>query len=229
MNIVYAMTHHVYKWILPSLRSLAATNPKANVFILAEDDELPFDLPMNVRVINVADQNYFPKDGVNYNNSYKYINLLKVRYPSILPVDKVIHLDIDTIICDSLEGMWETDLKGKWFGAVPEIQTWYKPFGKDYYNMGIAVINLAQMRKDGIEKEMQWYLNTVKQPFADQDAWNLYGLGSEKIVPLDVRWNEAIPTGRTENPAIVHYCGIREWFTDRNIARVEYLNKYREE
>ena len=229
MNIVYAMTHHVYKWILPSLRSLAVTNPNADVFVLAEDDMLPFDLPINVHVINVADQNYFPKDGVNYNNSYKYINLLKVRYPSILPVDKVIHLDIDTIICDSLEGMWEADLTGKWFGAVPEIQTWYKPFGKDYYNMGIAVINLAQMRKDGIEKEMQWYLNTVKQPFADQDAWNLYGLGSEKIVPLDVRWNEAIPTGRTENPAVVHYCGIREWFTDRNIARVEYLNKYREE
>ena len=41
MNIVYAMTHHVYDWILPSLRSLAEHEPDANVYILAEHDELP--------------------------------------------------------------------------------------------------------------------------------------------------------------------------------------------
>ena len=52
MNIVYAMTHHVYEWILPSVRSLAETNPDANVYILAEDDKLPFKLPMKAKVIN---------------------------------------------------------------------------------------------------------------------------------------------------------------------------------
>lgn len=229
MNIVYAMTHHVYRWILPSMRSLAATNPDAKVFILAEDDELPFALPMDARVINVADQQYFPKDCVNYNNEFKYINLLKVRYPSILPADKVIHLDIDTIICERLDGLWKTDLKDKWFGAVPERQTWYRPFGEKYYNMGVAVINLKQMRKDGAEEPMQEYLNTVKQPFADQDAWNKYGLESGKIVPLDVKWNDSMVTGRTEHPSIVHYCGIPDWYTNRYIQRVEYLNRYREE
>ena len=227
MNIVYAMTRHVYEWILPSIRSLKDTNPDARVFILAEDDKLPFDLPMKAEIINVADQAYFPKSGVNYNNDFKYINLLKVRYPSILPVDKVIHLDIDTIICDSLEPMWKTDLKGKWFAAVPEVQKWYRPFGDKYYNMGVAVINLKQMQKDGAEILMQDYLNTVKQPYADQDAWIKYGLEADKIVPLDNRWNEANATGRTDNPGIVHYCGIKNWFTNRFMIRAEYLNKYK--
>lgn len=227
MDIVYAMTHHVYEWILPSIRSLKDTNPDARVFILAEGDELPFDLPMKAEIINVTDQTYFPKSGVNYNNDFKYINLLKVRYPSILPVDKVIHLDIDTIICDSLEPLWNTNLKGKWFAAVPEVQKWYRPFGDKYYNMGVAVINLKQMRKDGAEIPMQDYLNTVKQPFADQDAWNKYGLEADKIVPLDNRWNEALATGRTDNPGIVHYCGIKSWFTNQGMPRVEYLNKYK--
>lgn len=227
MNIVYAMTHHVYQWILPSIRSLKDTNPDAQVYILAEDNELPFDLPMKATVINVTNQTYFPKSGVNYNNDFKYINLLKVRYPSILPVDKVIHLDIDTIICDSLKGLWETDLTGKWFGACREHRAHYRPFGEDYYNMGVAVINLEQMRKDGIEQKMQDYLNDVKQPFADQDAWNKYGLEQNKIVPIDIRWNEAIATGETKHPAIVHYCGIKDWFTRFNMPRVSYLNAYR--
>lgn len=229
MNIVYAMTRHVYRWILPSLRSLRDTNPDARVFVLAEDDELPFSLPMKAEIINVAEQTYFPRNGVNYNNDFKYINLLKVRYPSILPVDRVIHLDIDTIICDSLNGLWETDLKGKWFGACREYRAHYRPFGDDYYNMGVAVINLKQMKEDGIEAEMERYLNTVKQPFADQDAWNKYGLAQNKIVPIDIRWNEAIATGETSHPAIVHYCGIKDWYYRFDMPRISYLNTYRKE
>lgn len=228
MNIVYAMTHHVYEWILPSLRSLAETNPDAKVYILAEDDALPFELPMPAEVINVSGQKWFPTCGVNYNNDFKYINLVKVMYPSILPVDKVIHLDIDTIITDRLDGFWETDLTGKWFGAVPEIQKWYNPFGAMYYNMGVAVINLAQMREDNIEPMMQGYLNVIKQPFADQDAWNKYGIENGKVVAVDRRWNESTPTGMTEHPAIIHYCGTKDWFSNRHMPRVEYMNKYRE-
>lgn len=229
MNIVYAMTHHVYEWILPSMRSLRDTNPDARVFILAEDDQLPFTLPMPAEIINVKDQTYFPESGVNYYNGFKYINLLKVRYPSILPVDKVIHLDIDTVICDSLDGLYDTDLTGKWFGAVREDLGSYHPFGSVYYNMGIAVINLKQMKDDGIEPVMERFLNNVWQPWADQDAWNKYAIEQDKAVAVDVRYNENRMTGTTPNPAIVHYCGYSNWYTNFSMPRVEYLNAYRRE
>lgn len=227
MNVVYALTRNVYEYLLPSMRSLAEHNPKARVFVLAEDDELPFDLPIDAEIINVTGQEWFPKDGVNYNNAFSYINLLKVCYPLILPVKKVIHLDADTIICDSLEGMWKTDVKGKWVAACKETLSSYKPFGKTYYNMGVAMINLEQMKKDKIIPAMVDYLNTVKQPWADQDAWNKYGLEQDKFVALDKRWNECFATGQTDNPAIVHYCGMRDWFTRRRMPRKEYLDKYR--
>jgi len=227
MNIVYAMTHHVYKWALPSMRSLAEHNPEARVFILAEDDQLPFELPMPAEIINVSGQTYFPETGVNYRNQYTYINLLKVRYPSLLPVQRVIHLDIDTIICDDLTEIWETDLTDKWVGAVPEYAGAYHPFGNMYYNMGVAVINLGQMRADNIEGRMQEYLNKVPQPFADQDAWNKYGLAEDKFTQLNVRWNEGICTGMTDNPGIVHYVCFQDWWTNRQMQRVEYLDRYK--
>ena len=228
MNVVYAMTHHVYDWALPSMRSLAEHNPDATVYVLAEHDELPYETPMPVRVVNVTGQMYFRSDGVNYNNDFKYINLLKVRYPSLLKEDKVIHLDIDTIVCDSLKSLWETDVEGKWFAAVPESQTWYNPFGRPYWNMGVALINLEQMRKDGIEQPMQDYLNGVKQPFADQDAWNKYATEQGAAVSLDPRWNNSRVTAWTENPGIIHYCGYKDWYTRRDMFRVEYLDKYRD-
>ena len=226
MNIVYAMTRNVYHKILPSLRSLAEHEPKAKVFILSEDGELPFDTPLPVTVINVSGQKQFPSGGPNYHNRFTYINLLKVCYPSILKVAKVIHLDIDTIILDSLEPLWDTDIKGKWFAAVQEYHGSYKPFGSEYYNMGVALLNLTQLRKDKAEPLMVEYLNTVSQPWADQDAWNKYGIEQDKIAELDLRYNENCMTGETNNPAIVHYCAVADWYENEQLYRREYLDRY---
>ena len=93
--------------------------------------------------------------------------------------------------------------------------------------MGVAVINLQQMRKDGIEEQMTEYLNTVPQPWADQDAWNKYGLAEDKIADLPVRFNENRMTGYTSDPSIVHFCSISNWWEDHNIYRHEYLDRYR--
>ena len=227
MNIVYAMTRNVYEKILPSLRSLAETNPKAVVYILCEDDTLPFETPLPVKVVNISDQKYFPEIGKHRTESFGgYINHLKLCYANIIKANKVIHLDIDTIITDSLEGLWKTDVTGKWFAAVPEQQTWYKPFGDTYYNMGVALFNLAQIRKDKIAPDMIEYLMTTNQPFADQNAWNKYGIEQNKAVTLDVRYNESRPTGQTEHPAIVHFCSFPDWWENKNTPRGEYLERY---
>ena len=227
MNVVYSLTKHVYEWMLPSIRSLAEHHPDTKVFIICEDDEFPFELPIDAEIINATNQKWFPQIGVNYYNGFKYINLLKVMYPTLLwGVDKVIHLDIDTIIADKLDDFWNMDLADKWVAAVPEYRAGYRPFGDTYYNMGVALINLDQMRKDNIEPMMAGYLNVVKQPYADQDAWNKYGIQFNKMVTADIRFNENVCTGFTDKPAIVHYCGDKSWWTNKNLYRREYLERY---
>lgn len=228
MNIVYSLTRNVYEQLLPSITSLVRYNPKAKIYVICEDDTFPFDLPGKPTVINASGQEWFTAENcINYFNRFTYINLLKVVYPSLLPrMNKVIHLDIDTIICGSLEELWKTDVSGKWFAACPEYTGHYKPFGDTYYNMGVALINLQQMRKDGIEADMVNYLCAVSQPWADQDAWNKYGIEQDKAALLDVRFNESRMTGRTDQPVIVHYCSISDWFDNRNIERAEYLAEY---
>lgn len=227
MNVAYALTRNVYEWIRPSITSLAEFNPDVRVFILCEDDEFPFELPIKAEIINISDQNYFPNIGEHRQEAFGgFINQLKVCYPSLLPVDKVIHLDIDTIICDKLDGLWETDVEGKWFAAVPESQTWYRPFGDKYYNMGVALFNLDQLRKDKVQESMIEYLMSTNQPFADQNAWNKFAYDNNKAQVLNLRYNESRVTGMTANPAIIHYCSYPGWWVDENIPRIEYLKKY---
>lgn len=228
MNVVYSFTRNVYDWVLPSMRSLAEHNPKARVFIVAEDDAMPFDLPMPAEVINISDQTFFPDIASHRTEAFGgYINQLKIWYPVLLPVDKVIHLDIDTIICDSLQGLWKTDVSGKWFAAVPESQTWYKPFGENYFNMGVALFNLKELRKDKVQQAMTDYLLNTKQPFADQNAWNKFGNERGKSAVLNLRYNESRVTGVTDKPAIIHYCSIPDWWTNKRMYRREYLERYR--
>lgn len=223
MNVVYSLTRNVYDWLFPSIRSLAKYNPSARVFILAEDDQLPFDLPIKAEVINISGQKYFPDIAEHRSEAFGgYINQLKIWYSDLLPVNKVIHLDIDTIICDKLDGLWKTDINGKWFAAVPESQTWYRPFGDKYFNMGVALFNLMQIRKDKKQQEMTDFLLTTNQPYADQNAWNKYG----KAAILDLRYNESKVTGKTDNPAIVHFCAIPDWWTNKKMFRREYLEGY---
>lgn len=222
MNIVYALTNNFVELARPSMRSLLEHNPKAKIYLLT-DGEVKSDIPMTV--IDISDRHEFD-NSVNIRNNFGgVINLLKVEYAEILKVNKVIHLDADTIVCDSLEPMWKTDLTGKWIGAVQEYRGSYRPFGDRYYNMGVAVINLAQMRKDGVVPKMVEYLNTVKQPYADQDAWHKYGM--EKFVDIPVRYNENFATLETDNPAIVHFCGFPHWYNDWRMPRKEYLEKYK--
>jgi lipopolysaccharide biosynthesis glycosyltransferase len=227
MNIVYALTANFINKAIPSMRSVLEHNPKAKIYLLTEVDAVDIGIP--VTVVNISGQEYFqPRTCVNLPNNFGgAINLLKVAYPDLLPkLQKVIHLDADTIITGPLDELWKTDLTGKWLAAVREDRGRYHPFGDAYYNMGVALLNLAQLRKDKAVEQMVHYLNTVRQPFADQDAWNKYAIEQDKAVALPVKWNENFATGYTDSPAIVHYCGFADWWTNTRMPRREYLEHY---
>lgn len=228
MNVVYAVTRDYYEKIRPSVYSLFEHNTDVDLYVIAEDDDLNIRLPKEPHVINVSDQTWFGTGSVNYNNRFTYINLVKVCYASLIPVGKVLHLDADTVICDELSQFYNVDLSDKWLGVIEETEGSYRPFGLHYYNMGVALINLAQMRADNIEQTLVDYLNSSSQPWADQDAWNKYGLEQNKIVSVDRRYNENFATGYTNEPAIVHYCGVPDWWINRRMKRCEYLDHARD-
>ena len=226
MNVAYCITYDYVDKIKPSIRSLREHNPDVNIYVVTET---PYIDIKGVKVVNVRDQRWFmPETCVNYFNMFTYIGLLKVCYPTLLDCDKVIHMDADTIICDSLEDMWNIDLTDKWYAMCNEQYGQYKIFGDKYYNAGVFVLNLEQMRKDGIQDQMVEYLNTVPQPYCEQDAFNKYAIEQNKIVEMPIRFNENGVVGKTDNPAIIHYCGYVDWWNNPYMDRVEYLNRYKD-
>ena len=228
MRVVYSASRKLYPYMLPTITSLLEHNKPEKVYLMIEDDHLPYDVPEVCEIVNVGKLQHeiFPDTGASSRHVMTKMCLMRAYYCSLFPeADRIIQLDIDTIVCDSLKPLWDMDLDGYYMAACPEYKGVYHPYGEPYFNIGVAVFNLAEMRKDGIEKKLIDLLNTEFFICAEQDAWNK--LAKDKIKQLEVRWNEAVMIGQTDNPAVVHFAGYGAWWVPMVMQGYEKLKPYR--
>ena len=224
---VYSGTRNLYPDMVTAAKTLAKHSSVEKIYFLIEDDKFPEKLPEIVETINVSGQQFFPQRCANIRTPFSYMSLLRVCYTKILPesVDKVLQLDVDTIVTDDIDELWDVNLDGKWYAAVMEDKSTYKPFGPVYYNIGVAVFNLKQIREDFADDLMIYMLNTQKMKYIDQDVWNMHWYG--KSVQIPGRFNESKVTHLSDHPAIVHYAGVKDWQTNTEMDRAEYLAEAR--
>lgn len=116
----------------------------------------------------------------------------------VLPetVHKVVNIDCDTIVEDSLEPLWAIDLTDKVVGGMLEcINDRYRRNigmhrGESYLNGGIIYLNLDKVRAEGYEQRFTEYINTYGSSLAylDQDVIN--GVVKEEgKLKLPMRYN----------------------------------------
>ena len=226
MNVIYSGTRNLYPCMRGAIRSLIEYNKDVKIFVLAEDDDLPYQIPVEHEIINMSGQTYFKKDGPNMKSQFTYMAMLRVCTADIVPVDKVLQLDVDTIVCDSLQPLWETDLTGKWIGWCPETFSTHRPYGPKYYNFGVALLNLKQMRKDGVVRLLVDEMNTNPYRFVDQDVMNRYAV-PDKCVDIPLKYNESFCCGYSPNPAIIHYAGFPDWYESTTVFRGQWKDMWK--
>jgi UDP-glucose:(glucosyl)LPS alpha-1,3-glucosyltransferase/UDP-D-galactose:(glucosyl)LPS alpha-1,3-D-galactosyltransferase/UDP-glucose:(galactosyl)LPS alpha-1,2-glucosyltransferase len=123
----------------------------------------------------------------------------RIFLPQLLPdLDRVLYLDADVIACRDLGALWKTPLEGFWLGAVtnvfqPNHRARPKQLGlpnrEVYFNSGVLLMNLAEMRRDEKTEELLELVATRGAEFEwpDQDALNI-ALGQRRL-GLHPRWN----------------------------------------
>ena len=157
----------------------------------------------------------------------------RIFLPDLLPeVDRVLYLDADTIVMDSLEPLWQLQIGDHHLAAVTNVFQPDHARERDqlglvgphpYFNSGVLLLNLDRMRQDGCSQRLRDY---ARQPprrliWPDQDALNAI-LGPRRLA-LHPRWNvmnsiinftwaadvfgaEAVEEARRD-PAIRHFEG----------------------
>lgn len=151
--------------------------------------------------------------------SHKYITIAtyyRLKLPSILPyVSKIIYLDCDMVVCDSLFELFQQDLKEYPLAGVHDIKRKNIIANPTYINAGMLVMDLDNMRKLNLEEKfLEWtkeHIDTIKT--GDQEIINEVCKGN--ILILEDEWNVQSSnfTNRssyTATPKIIHYTAERK-------------------
>ena len=112
-------------------------------------------------------------------------------------IDKVIYLDCDIVILDSIRPFWDISLEGVGVAAVEDMgckePERYKilqyPMEYSYFNAGVLLINLDFWRKHDIAQACIDYFHKYPERilYNDQDLLNSVLYKDKKLV--DIKWN----------------------------------------
>lgn len=125
------------------------------------------------------------------------VSYARLFLSSIVPeyVDKVIYIDCDTIVCNSILPMWNTNLENALVAGVQDtVDSYFNRIIKldrevRYVNAGILLINLCLWRKENIQNSFLKYIDEMNGTVPHHDQGVINHVCAERRVILPLRFN----------------------------------------
>jgi len=205
-HALYSGSTNLYGDMQTAAKSLIANSDVDKVWMLTEGD-YDYWLPDICEVVDVSDQEFFPKGSPNMDSPFSYLALMRAALalmPELAGVDRVLSLDVDTVCIRDVSGAWDMPIDDCYFSASVEPDMCYK--GMLYCNTGVALYNLEKLR-DGKAQEVVDALNWRKYANIEQDVFSFLCQGHIHDMPSE--YNSTRFTTRTNVVRIQHYAGIK--------------------
>ena len=175
---------------------------------------------------------------VDYTNvkTHSYLSIAayyRLKLGSLLPyVNKIIYLDCDVIVNDSLACLFNTDLGEYIIAGVSDIKKKKVKENPQYINSGVLLIDLEKIRKENVERDFFEYtlnnINTITN--GDQEIINEVLKGRVKLLPAEWNVQSSNFTNRsnfTKNPKIIHFVAKRKpWHYASFSPHKDYYFRY---
>lgn len=232
MKIVFCCTRNWYIHLYTIIYALLKHNKVDKIYLFIEDDEISYLKDERIEFINVNNlHEYITSNSPNYNTKYTKLSYLRCYFSKILKEDKILYLDVDTLIVDNIQKLWDLDLKDNVIAGVHETGEWNKylnTYGLDdtYINSGVLLMDLKKIREEKLDDSMIYLLNYNKYAFPDQDVINL--VCRNRIHHLSNIYNSSETTGIVDNAKILHYIrGNKGWIqsSPRSDVWYKYFNE----
>lgn len=195
--------------------------------------------------IEFVDLNYYIdkiKDKLYTRDYYSKTTYFRLFIPELYPqYDKVLYLDSDIVILADIADLYNVDMEDNLVAAAPDdvIQTIevFQEYAEkvvgvadyhNYFNAGILLMNLDQLRKFKFQEKFLYLLETVKFSVAqDQDYLNRLCKGRVKLI--ENTWDR-MPIGgdtvKREDLNLIHYnLAFKPWHFE-DILYKEYFWEY---
>lgn len=158
------------------IKSICAHNKNIKFYILNEDLPIEWFRLMTKRLsyfnseilnIKVSGDSFkkfrCPSEHINYQSYFRYL------IPDYVSEEKVLYLDCDIIVTESLDGLFNLDLKNYPVAAVPDL-----PTTNDGFNSGVLLINNKYWRENDIlNKLIKLTVEYHEKVYGDQGILNI--------------------------------------------------------
>lgn len=156
----------------------------------------------NLKKIKKFNIEYFKIDESRFDNCHMENCHISIQtyyrfiIPEIFPnIDKILYLDCDIIVKQSLAPLYNEDISSYWIAGVEDIGYYFhrrllkRETQTFYVNAGVLLINISKWRTDNITDLLFdfTYKNTTKLIHMDQDVINM--CLNSKSKPLPLKWN----------------------------------------
>lgn len=220
----YCATRNLYPRLATAINSLLTNNPNIDkVYCVLEDSELQTLKDERIEIVNInLIRTPFWKHSPNYDTTFTYMSLTRLLFAKMFPtLDRILYLDVDTIVNANIEGLFEIDMVGQAVAGVKDkgIQE------QDYINAGVMLMNLDYIRAFELDDQMITLLNSKhRYLYPDQDVMNLVCKGKKHILPEE--YNIFSVMEFKNEPKIVHFAGFKNWW-DSSVPHSEYYKRYK--
>lgn len=211
-----------------TIKSICAHNKNIKFYILNEDLPIEWFRLMTKRLsyfnseilnIKVSGDSFkkfrCPSEHINYQAYFRYL------IPDYVSEEKVLYLDCDIIVTESLDGLFNLDLKNYPVAAVPDL-----PTTNDGFNSGVLLINNKYWKKNDIlNRLIKLTVEYHEKVYGDQGILNI--LFKDKWYRLSLTYNLQVGSDSQENlignigwydlfdgiPKVIHYTYTHKpWF-----------------
>ena len=251
--IFFAIDENYIPFLAVTLQSLLDNSSKENYYSIkvlytniSEENKKKINkykrINIDIEFVNIANYVDKIKDQLYTRDYYSNTTYFRLIIPELYPqYDKALYLDSDIVVLSDIADLYNIELGDNLIGATTdEAVTSVKAFQdyvekvigvvdfKNYFNAGVLLMNLAELRKFKFQEKFLYLLSTVKYTVAqDQDYLNRLCKGRVKII--DGSWDK-MPIGgrlsRNEELHIIHYNLVsKPWHFD-GIEYEEYFWKY---
>lgn len=232
MIIAMCCTRNWYLYLATAIYALLKNNNVKKIYLFIEDDEIKYLKDKRIEFININKlKEYVVPSSPNYNTQYSKVSYLRCYFTKYLKCDKILYVDVDAIIIDNIEELWNIDLKDNVIAGIHESgewdnHLWTYGLNNTYINSGVLLMDLEKIREERLDDSMIYLLNHNKYSFPDQDVINL--VCRNRIKHISNIYNSTETTGIVENAKIVHYIrGNKGWI--RGVPRGEIWYNYHKE
>lgn len=253
--IFFAVDDEYIPFLAVALQSLVENSKKENYYLIKilytniteeNQEKIKKYESKNVNIEFVCLSYYINKikDKLYTRDYYSKTTYFRLFIPELYPqFDKVLYLDSDITILSDIADLYNVDMEDNLLAAVPDdvIQTIdvFREYAekvvgvatyKNYFNAGILLMNLDELRKFNFQEKFLYLLEKVKFSVAqDQDYLNRLCKGRVKL--LENTWNR-MPIGgdiiNRDELHLIHYnLAFKPWHFE-DILYKEYFWQYAE-